>query len=763
MNEDMNHPITLEIAPPDALMQQGRMDLLEYVHRFEAGASAVYFVDEQDRYTGVMIPRKDLRIEMDADRHVAMPIWQVKPVQFDQPIDNQHIQQLMQLAREGFQDNLVGEVPVVRSDGKIAAVMRVQRDDAESKKILRDIQTVPLDALHIPVGTLYLSSTQSPLLAAFLRRFMRKLPIKLLSAGNMAKVLSGQAEGNLVYDQDIFPDIPKISIRELYRRLLRYAENRQAFLGVKEFSCDLPKQIPDTVGDEPRKESRVKEFLEQAESPNPILLHDAYDVDELMWMCDRLRTSDRFGSDNRLYLRYTSETVFRHSLFFFFLQPIIASGKALFLFNDAEEEQLYHSGSRYHVPEKLHVEEIVELINSIPRGFSGTDFFNMILDSHPCLLTIGWHGLATFTSLYEVFLKNRPAKIAINHLKNPHNDDELYLRDFNFEYMLNYKAEERKPIFLQKLSTYLEPDRLYDMADWLKAFYLAANEAVGRKFHQRISPAIFYDEHAGGQYRVTIEKFGFSQQLFNQWRKELIDGFKYQRYIGVVRAPLSKFGSFHERSLDMGKDGRWIKYPLECLRNFADKNRYGYYLDENNPKLQISRLIRFEDLKLYPKETTKKVCEFLRIPWSPTCLNLTTNGDDGGVVDGTAGFDLRPVYNPHDAHMSALDYYRLELLNDKNFSVWGYKHKYYDGQKFSREELRRLFEIPFKIEKQKLPGWPDWPDAKMIQDFHELVYQRAVEVMEQGETFPPRGRCGKPMKLVPVLYPDVASGQKLYE
>jgi hypothetical protein len=145
-------------------------------------------------------------------------------------------------------------------------------------------------------------------------------------------------------------------------------------------------------------------------------------------------------------------------------------------------------------------------------------------------------------------------------------------------------------------------------------------------------------------------------------------------------------------------------------------------------------------------------------------LNITTNGEDSGIVDRTAGFDVTPVYNTHPEHMSTLDYYRIELLNAKNFQVWGYKLKYYDGTKYTAEDLKKLFAIPFKVETQDLgEKWPGWPNQEEIKGFHEWITQRVLDVMEHGEKDYSVDKNGKPLRLVEVLVPDLKPGQKLYE
>ena len=129
----------------------------------------------------------------------------------------------------------------------------------------------------------------------------------------------------------------------------------------------------------------------------------------------------------------------------------------------------------------------------------------------------------------------------------------------------------------------------------------------------------------------------------------------------------------------------------------------------------------------------------------------------------SSGMPIMEYTNPE--YMSTLDYYRIELLNAKNFQVWGYKLKYYDGTKFTPEDLKRLFAIPFKVETQALDPekWPDWPNQEEIKEFHEWILQRALDVMENGEKDYSVDKNGKPLRLVEVLVPDLKPGQKLFE
>ena len=256
-----------------------------------------------------------------------------------------------------------------------------------------------------------------------------------------------------------------------------FEKNLEALKSCAGFHMDF-EESPATEGNPPQAESRLKSFLSQVESEIPIILEDAYDIAEITWMCDRLRASDRFGTDNKLYLKYSSPADFLKSMETLDWTYIANSGKAIFLFNDEQKQKYYPTTAEPANPAPLQIDEIIELVNSFPRGFSGSDFFNMILDSHPSLLTIGRHGLSSFTTLWKVFLKDKPVKEAVEHLRKPNGKEESSLMKVNLSAMLKYKYEERLPAFLDGLSLYLEPHKSYGLHDWFKSFYLSANAVV---------------------------------------------------------------------------------------------------------------------------------------------------------------------------------------------------------------------------------------------------------------------------------------------
>ena len=755
--------IVVDILSTKAFMQLFSINVMRCVEYFEGEAENIYFLDNAERYTGKVLQRKDFRLSGDTDLQMFLPLVSLEPIVFSLPIKEENSKALQVAINAAFtQKPEASEFPIVGNDGHIVAVARLHK---ESRPAL-DWKKLSGKRFELPEGKLYISSIENADLKAMFETLKEVSDMELMTESNFDMIISGKADGTLIYGVDIYPDIRKISVEELYKRLILdslFYKNQEAFKSCAGFHMDFD-ESPATEGNQPQVESKVKSFLSQVESDLPIILEDAYDIEEITWMCDRLRGSDKFGSDNNLYLKYSSWPDFLKSMETLDWTEIARSGKAVFLFSDEQKQKYYPTSAKLGTPQPLQIDEIIEMVNSFPRSFSGSDFFNMILDSHPSLLTIGWHGLSSFTMLWKVFCKDKTVKEAVEHLRKPNGKKELKLHKVNLSNMLKYKYEERLPVFLEGLSLYLNPEEKYGIHDWFKAFYLSANAAVGRKFLQRITPAVFYDEHGGMGKTEFLENFSITTKEVSTMKNEVLSGFKYKRYAGVVRSPLGKFGCGKNYIIKVGERSYW-KSPLVSLKSYARGNSYGHYLKESDSIFPNSCHVRFEDLKLYPRETIEKLCEFLRIPWSETCLHITTNGEDSGIVDGTAGFDTRPVYNPHLEYMSTLDYYRIELLNAKNFQVYGYKLKYYDGTKYTAEDLEKLFAIPFKVETQELDPkkWPGWPNQEEIKEFHEWILKRALEVMEHGEKDYSVDKDGKPLRLVEVLVPDLAPGQKLFE
>lgn len=752
----------MEILTPAVWMQREKVDFRKCIDFIDGGEESIYMVDHEGKYTWWSIDGNSVKVSFNSDGSLQMKLTYTAPIVLEDDVDINSESVCLQ-CRKIFSQNAKGyELPITSVNGYLLGKVRRNAFSKETTKL--DWGALAGKGKIWLKGKIYVSSEKGPKLQGLVDVLKNIVDVDILSLENIKNVFKNN-DGLLIYGKDIYPDVPKMSADEFYNKMKIYArfeDNINALSSYEGFHGNLSGiRISTEMLDEVRK-SCMKEFLAQVESDLPVLLEDAYDIEELTWMCDKLRVSEKFGSDNHLYLKYKSYDKFIKSMNTIDWTYIISTGKVVFLLSDEDEDKYYPKNVKKCKSKPLEMWEINEIVDSIPRGASGSDFFNMILDSHPSLLTIGWHGLPNYSTLWKVFCEGKSVSDAIKHMKNPNNKKEQNLLRLNLDNALKYKSEERLNVFFEKITNYLMEDGVYNLSDWFKAFFLSANEVVGRTFEQRIAPAIFYDHHGGLGQNALNESLGIQSSELIAMKQLVLDSFKYKKYIGIVRNPLGRYGSFQNIYCKYKYRNAPNVDPFLTTRKLTVGNIYGNYLDIDDTRFDSMRQVRFEDLKLYPKETTEKVCEFLCIPWSETCLNLTTNGEDSGIVDGTAGFDVTPVYNPHLEYLSTLDYYRIELLNYKNYSIWGYKPKYYDGMKYSREQLKVLFGLPFKVETQKIENCTDWPSEQKSKDFHEWILAKAIEVMERGEK-EPVGSYGGPVRLVECLFPDLQPGQKLFE
>ncbi len=144
-------------------------------------------------------------------------------------------------------------------------------------------------------------------------------------------------------------------------------------------------------------------------------------------------------------------------------------------------------------------------------------------------------------------------------------------------------------------------------------------------------------------------------------------------------------------------------------------------------------ILKFEDLKLKPKEMLQILCEKFSISWSDTLLNTTLHGEQDYYGDIT-GFDLAPVYRTYETYYSVFDRFRISLINGPLQKKYGYP--YVSSLDFSRRELQQMFlkefhfeeKINYPSEEEKLVSkkWAQNWIAKL------LWMTRRIEIMERN-------------------------------
>lgn len=756
----------IEISQPVALVRKGHLNLMEILRWFESGIENVYYVDESGRYAWEFLPRKGSKLTKSDTDQWTVALKPLAPLICDGPLNDEQIRIIGKSAQDAMKTNGLTEMPIVQQDGRVIAIAKLIDDETHEvnwPKLSCEPHIFSASNLYYVPGSL---------MNDFIQVTQGFKNVRELTKSILYDFLEGKETGSILCSTDIYPDnVPTVSIEEIHDKFTEqacYEHNIEALelcVGFKNFyaGCSYP-YADDTASEVSNPVSKIVAFLSQIESKKPIVLKDAYNLEELKWMCTKLRESEKIGSDNHLYLYYSNKNIFTNSLKRLDWREVAQTGRIGFSLTEE-----YQGSANFFLDDckPIEINEIEEIFTTTicgeTRNYSGSDFFNMVLDNHPSLLTIGYHGLSSFTALWMVCLKDKSVEKAIAFMRQPPNSDVAELVKDNMHTMLRFGYENIER-FYEILIRKLSGDTLPSMQDWFKAFYLAANELSGRAFKQRIVPAIFYDYHGGydtkGYSKISIShSFRIDVESLVKLRKELYSSFMYHKTIGVVRNQISRLSSLMKSNLKGGTKS-WFGRPLDAITLYS--HDYWNPIENQDVNIDYIRVVRFEDLKLYPRETLLSVCEFMHLIWSDTLLEVTTNGQDPGKVDGTRGFDTAPVYRINTEYMSNLDWYRYELLIQHLQPLVGYKPKFYDGMEYSDDELRSLFAVPFKLEK--ISKWnDDWPNADSIKKFHEKVLEMALNAMHKRDKELFLEKNGKKMQPVPWLKPKLENGSKLYE
>ena len=299
---------------------------------------------------------------------------------------------------------------------------------------------------------------------------------------------------------------------------------------------------------------------------------------------------------------------------------------------------------------------------------TGSSFLEGVVDFHPNLLTVPNFGFASFGILYREVLKNKNVDEGIQALKSLEMDSQrkgIY-QDFN-EIFTNkatfgiIPVVPKKEVFFEELKKLLSDFDIPTKVDWFKAMYLAYNYAMGRTFPSRIAPAIYFINHS-----VFVDLDGSKKAML-----DVYDQFPDLKVISIVRNILSTFGSglqniqtarneYHEY-----KSTGVFSYAFLIILEIA-LARTDLYISPDDKWRNKRAVVRFEDLKLYPRETLEKLCEFLMIPCDKSLFSVTANGVENTFKFGaskTSGFDTKSVYDLHKDYAGLFDFYRLEIYN----------------------------------------------------------------------------------------------------
>ncbi|HBI59634.1 MAG TPA: hypothetical protein DDY31_00225, partial [Lachnospiraceae bacterium] len=304
-------------------------------------------------------------------------------------------------------------------------------------------------------------------------------------------------------------------------------------------------------------------------------------------------------------------------------------------------------------------------------AMSGSSLVAFVLGLHPNILSLGLNE-------WEVNIWHIVKKAA---MAAGGNLAEIIIGEINFYYQAMGMDDIGWLKDYQKiLGQYFQEGKKYSEKELFLLIHLAYYELL-HGVPLEGEAVIYLDPHANEPMRDSIltwlEQMGF----------EII-------ILELIRTPFMRLGSsikWQSKILDPCQ-------ILGLLYSISGETVYEKELGH-----QLVR-IRFEDLKMYPRQIWGKLCEILGIPWSDTLFETIQAEEKKKSVyivngDRITGYNLTPVYYTYDEFFDAFDKFRLDLIFREKSKAYGYS--YVDKSKYpmSLEKLGKLFELPFCFEK----------------------------------------------------------------
>lgn len=334
---------------------------------------------------------------------------------------------------------------------------------------------------------------------------------------------------------------------------------------------------------------------------------------------------------------------------------------------------------------KIRIEDVDKVLFLFDSALSGTHFMNTVIDAHPNILTLGYNCLQGNLLFYIQELKNR-----VTLEEFPDKLFEVYqdhlCRD-NLEAFERTFPDTEK--FIHEFKSVVKGHENLSEKDLFISVYIAYHYMIfgePQKADHRageVKPVLYLEPHS--HYK--------SYQLLGTW----LDGnFTEVVYLKLLRNAITRLGSFFRLSASCG-NGYMEPNDVKGMGSLSLEQKCF-----REPEKNVIAL-RFEDIKLHPREALGYLLNRFKIPWSETLTETTINGRPSSYMSAsknpTTGYDLRPIYNAYEEYFSSFDRFRLDILYRKKQKAYGYPFLDLDFYQFQERQIDEFFRYPYKFGK----------------------------------------------------------------
>lgn len=311
------------------------------------------------------------------------------------------------------------------------------------------------------------------------------------------------------------------------------------------------------------------------------------------------------------------------------------------------------------------------LLGRIPAA-SGNIFIRSILDGHKDILKWAYDLMGNNLFFYCIRLANRRAKDILKAFKKFFAEELV----FSAEYSIL-----RWDLFIKSMEMLLTLKDSFSSQELFIIFHIAYAEMMSEEENIDIgSKVIYWEPHS-----CNRDEFPFLAQWLED---ESINGHTlYMHRDNLVRAG-SCYKFYKEDPFSLEYINTYMSY------NGVSEMKITYqYWEEFH--------MRFEDIKLHPKQELMRICDKFELSWSDVFLESTYEGREWVYnyqnTNEVKDFDLRPVFNTYEEYLSSFDRFRISLISRAYQKRYGYIYE--NSMKFSRRELQEMFLRAFRFQE----------------------------------------------------------------
>ena len=207
-----------DVLPAQAMVTEASITLMKCIDLFESGAENIYLIEGDGRYRWRAALRDDTRLNELGAGKWTLSMKPLAPIVIDD-LHELHNKQLFEIS-EYFLAKYphARELPIVHGGGAIVSLLRKKRTNQGSGYDWRQFRNF---TGCMESNRYYIASEANSDLREFAEAFTGKFDVQVLSEDNVQEVLSGREDACLLYSVDIYPNIRKQDIKQVYERLIR--------------------------------------------------------------------------------------------------------------------------------------------------------------------------------------------------------------------------------------------------------------------------------------------------------------------------------------------------------------------------------------------------------------------------------------------------------------------------------------------------------------------------------------------------------------